>query len=117
MVNLICIAFIVVLIIDCTDIIDSFKRWLSLFLSKGVINTTAYRLKPFDCSLCMTFWLGLFYLLSTEFTIPLFAFNCLLAVLSENIKESIYLLKDILVIINRKVLNFLEYGKKKKRNK
>jgi hypothetical protein len=64
--DLICIWFICVLVIDISGFIDSIKYGLSYLLTKGKIPTTDYRLKPIDCSLCATFWCGLIYVLVTN---------------------------------------------------
>ena len=57
--ELLALAFIVVYIVDETGIVDSFKillkRWLN---TKSDIS-----LKPLDCSLCMTHWVCLAYVL------------------------------------------------------
>ena len=57
--ELLALAFIVVYIVDETGIVDSFKtllkRWLNV---KSDIS-----LKPLDCSLCMTHWVCLVYVL------------------------------------------------------
>ena len=57
--ELLALAFIVVYIVDETGIVNSFKalikRWLN---TKSDIS-----LKPLDCSLCMTHWVCLIYVL------------------------------------------------------
>ena len=58
-IELLALAFIVVYIVDETGIVDSLKtlikRWLNV---KSDIT-----LKPLDCSLCMTHWVCLVYVL------------------------------------------------------
>ena len=58
-IELLALAFIVVYIVDETGIVNSLKtlikRWLNV---KSDIT-----LKPLDCSLCMTHWVCLFYVL------------------------------------------------------
>ena len=86
-----CILFlltnIVVFIVDNTDLIDTIKK----AIWKKFIKTGDYHnliLKPFECSLCMTFWTLLIYLLCAHtFTIPAIAFSCLLAFLTPQVKE------------------------------
>lgn len=55
-------AFICVSIIDKTDIVDSVTKFISGLLTGGKIKRP-FKLKPFTCSLCMTFWIGLLGLL------------------------------------------------------
>lgn len=59
-VNLLYISFICVLIIDFSGIIDTIKSLIKRTLK---INGEI-RLKPFDCSLCATWWCSLIYLIS-----------------------------------------------------
>ena len=108
MINLLLIALIVVFIVDISGAIDSFKQLISWIITKGKISTDNYRLKPLDCSLCSTFWSGLIYLLYTgTFSIPYFAFVCLLAYFSEYFKSTILLVGDIFVKIINMIYNRL----------
>lgn len=100
--NLLLIAVIVVIIIDISGIIEDIKSKISKMLTKGKIDKTDYRIKPFDCSFCMNFWTGLIFIIVTgQFSILLLAYILLLSVLTPVIKETILLIKDtILKIIN-----------------
>lgn len=96
--NLFFIAIIVTCIVDLSGIVESIKYGISWILTKGKLPKTNYRIKPFDCSLCMTFWTGLIYLLVIgQVTLPLLAFLLLLAISTILIKETITLLKDIVL--------------------
>lgn len=53
-------------------------------------------LKPFDCSLCMSFWCGLILCAFRGFTVPHLAFVCFAAFLARFIGEGIFLLGDFL---------------------
>lgn len=59
--DLFCLTIIVVYIIDLSGFMDNVKHALGKWL-----NLSIRRLPPFDCSLCMTWWVGLFYLLVTS---------------------------------------------------
>lgn len=61
--ELLIITFCVVFVIDQTDLVDNIKTILSKFLTKGKISSNNFQMKPFDCSLCMTFWLCLIWVL------------------------------------------------------
>lgn len=79
-INLILIQWIVVFIVDISGVMDNIKSLIMKILTKGKIDSNNYRLKPIDCSLCSTFWIGLIYLLCTsQFTIPYIALVCLLS--------------------------------------
>lgn len=57
--NLYLISLICVLVIDESGVINSLKHLL-----QKLLNTKAdITLKPLDCSLCSTFWVGIIYLL------------------------------------------------------
>ena len=93
--NLLLIAICVVMIVDISGFIDSvkigLKRWLGI---KGGVN-----LKPFDCSLCMTHWTGLIYLLFTGFTLQSYALLLFISVLTPTIASAILLIREILDFI------------------
>ena len=57
--ELLALAFIVVYIVDETGIVDSFKA----FIKKWLDTKSDISLKPLDCSLCMTHWVCLVYVL------------------------------------------------------
>lgn len=93
--NLLLIAVCVVMIVDISGFIDSvkigLKRWLGI---KGGVT-----LKPFDCSLCMTHWTGLIYLLFTGFTLQSYALLLFISVLTPTIASAILLIREILDFI------------------
>ena len=103
------IQLICVLVIDISGFIDSIKYGISKFLTKGKIPTTDYRLKPIDCSLCMTFWTGLAYtLIIGKFSIPIMAFILFLAVMTPVAKDIIVLIKDICIRLINKIYDLIE---------
>ena len=57
--ELLALAFIVVYIVDETGIVDSFKAFIKRWLN----TKSDISLKPLDCSLCMTHWVCLAYVL------------------------------------------------------
>lgn len=91
---------VVVFIVDLSGVVDDFKRRLSRWIAAPVD-----RVKPFDCSLCVTWWSGLAYLLIAG------AFNLrgLLAVtlcallarpLGSALRMGVYLLEAVVAAIN-----------------
>lgn len=108
-INLTLIAAIVVFIVDISGAVDSLKSGLKWILTKGKMKNSDYQLKPLDCSLCMTFWSGIIYLLITNnFTLPYLAFVCLLACFSGIIKNSILLVEDIITTIIQLIYKLIE---------
>ena len=57
--ELLALAFIVVYIVDETGIVNSFKTFIKRWLN----TKSDISLKPLDCSLCMTHWVCLIYVL------------------------------------------------------
>lgn len=77
-IDLILINLITVFVIDQSGVVDSFKSIMKSILTKGKMKDPDYSLKPFDCSLCMTFWLSLIYLFVTNhISVPYLAVACL----------------------------------------
>ena len=71
---------------------SAIKRWLT-----GGRMSRPFELKPFSCSLCMTFWTGLLYLLLTHhLTIANAAFVCLVAMLTPRIKDLLLVVDGLL---------------------
>lgn len=89
-VNLLALAMVVAYITELSGIIDSLKWSLSKWL-----GVTVSRLKPFDCSLCMTWWCGLIYIICVgECSVINIAVVALLSALAHNIAEAIMLISD-----------------------
>lgn len=97
LINLLLIQLILVFIIDLSGVMNSIKYFISKHLTKGKIISDNFRIKPFDCSLCMTFWVTLIYLyLTHSFTLPLIATCCLFAFLTPVSKDLLLLIKDLI---------------------
>lgn len=101
-INLVLITIIVCFIIDCSGFINDglkpFVAWLVNRKSKVKISPENINIgKPISCSLCMTWWTGIIYLLCTgEFTLINFTILSLLALVSSNISGLLLTLKDYL---------------------
>lgn len=91
--ELLALAFIIVYIVDETGIVDSFKtlikRWLN---TKSNIS-----LKPLDCSLCMTHWVCLVYvLIFGNFSIFVYLYILFLSCNTDNIYTLIQKVNEII---------------------
>lgn len=108
-IDLILIQLIIVYIIDLSGVIDSIKLFISKYLTKNKIVTTNFSLKPFDCSLCSTWWIGLIYLIICHsFTIPYIALVALLSFLTPLSSSILLLIKDLAIFLVNKI-NFKIY--------
>lgn len=107
--NLFLIAVITVCIIDLSGFIDTFKSVLNKILTKGKISNSDYTLKPIDCSLCMTFWIGLIYLIIYhQLTLLNISILLLIAVSTPIINDVIRLLQDIITKIINIIYNKIQ---------
>ncbi len=99
-VNILLIALICVIIIDISGIIDEAEKGLSKWL--GMKNARIP--KPFSCSLCMTHWVALIYILCAGgFSVLNYAYILFVAVLTPVIGDVVWHTRDALGIW----LNFL----------
>lgn len=95
--NLFLISIIVVCIVDISGFVDTVKSTISKILTNGKFKTADYQLKPFDCSLCMTFWIGLIYLIIYhQLTLLNVSILLLIAVSTPIINDAIRLIQDII---------------------
>ena len=106
--NILLIAVIVVIVIDNTDFVDNIKKLISSLLTKGKIKSSNYSLKPFDCSLCMTFWISLIYLIiQNQVTLFTITYTLVIALLTPQINDLVKLLQDLITklinIVYRKI--------------
>lgn len=91
-INILCLAYVVTYIVDISGIIDSIKWALGRWL-----NIKVGRIKPFDCSLCMTWWAGLIYIIAIgECDIYTLLCVAMTSALSTQICDSITLLREII---------------------
>lgn len=80
MINLLLLTLIIVYIIDISGAIEDLVEPI---LRKWFKNPMAKLKKPWSCSRCMTFWLGLLYLIVTwNITFPYIAYVCLLSMVT-----------------------------------
>ena len=107
--NLLLIAVIAVIVVDLTDFVDFIKSAVSYILTGGKSKNSNYRLKPFDCSLCTTFWLSIIYLLVIgKLSIPTLAISLVIAYLTPVIKMVFELFTALLETLITRIMNKLD---------
>jgi hypothetical protein len=89
--DLFLITIIICFIIDISGIIESIEWWLSKWL-----KVPCKIPKPFSCSLCMTFWIGLIYISILDFSLINLLFVCLFAMMSEEITQILSTIKYLI---------------------
>ena len=86
-----------VIVIDLTDFVDSIKHGIWKWVFKDKRPFKEFRMKPFDCSLCSSFWLGLLYLVIWgKWSLALMTFQLFLSFLTPVIKDALMLVKSLL---------------------
>lgn len=106
--NLLLLSVIIVFIVDISGAVDSLKSGLKYLFTNGKMKGSDYRLKPIDCSLCMTFWVGLIYLfIIGKFTLPYITVVCILSAFSGLVKSSILLVEDCITKIIQVIYKYL----------
>lgn len=91
--NILLISLFMVFVLDYTD----FKEEIEKKLKRIMKNPTVRIGKPFACSLCMTFWTGLIYLMIVgAFSLPNIGFICLCAMLTPEWLRLMYLIRGII---------------------
>lgn len=104
LIDLFLITLIIVFIIDISGFIDEMETILSKWL-KGKARVP----KPFSCSLCMTWWTGLIYLLIIgEFTLLWIATVALFALLSGVLATLLICIRETLNWVIEKAYNALK---------
>lgn len=95
--NLFLISVIWVVILDLSGFMTYFKAYLGRILKISPQIAQNLSLKPFDCSLCMTWWTGLVYLIIIhKISFLSITFTLLCAFFTTSIKDLIYLVKDFI---------------------
>lgn len=98
--ELLIITLLMVFIIDLSGFIDEIETTLSKWL-KGKVRIP----KPFNCSLCMSWWVNLIYLLCVgKFTLPYIALIALFAFLTPVFALLFIWLRETLNSILNKVI-------------
>lgn len=97
-----CAANILHIAVICTFIADisGFPQHIRKILSRW-LNIRIETLKPLDCSLCLTWWTGLIYLILTEITIKNIAILSISCALTPVIGEVIMALRDTAIKLIR----------------
>ena len=90
--DLFSILIICVLVIDISGFVHSIKVVIGKYLG---ISPNSFRIKPFDCSFCMTFWVSMIYLLvAGRFTLVNIAIVLLLCCLTTPLKNLVMSVRD-----------------------
>lgn len=93
-------------VIDVSGFVDNIKYKLWKWLRKG--EYVEYSLKPFDCSLCTTFWISLIYLIFIkELTVFNLMYVCIISFNADLFGDIMITVKDVCIKIIRKLNIFI----------
>ena len=107
LIRLLLITLIIVFIVDISGAIEHLVYPLVKRILK-IPKTSRIEIPLISCSLCMTFWIGLIYIVCMrEFTLLNLFFVCICVFLTPHIKDLFILIRDILTIIQNKVYDKL----------
>lgn len=97
MIDLIIIQFLCVFVLDFSGAVDDLFTPLVRRLTGSKVGHLG---KPWSCSLCMTVWVGLLWLICTgHFTLPFIAAVAGLAALTPVTLDLMHLVKDLLTAL------------------
>ena len=96
LIKLLIIQFIIVFIIDLSGVIDELEKMIAKWLKVPKVRIP----KPFSCSLCSTWWIGIIYLIVMgQFTILMLGYVALLAYLTPVSYNFLIMIKEALIKI------------------
>ena len=102
--DILMVANIFVFGIDIARFWDVVSATVKGWLTHGAMHTP-FQLKPFSCSLCMTFWTGLLYLaIVGALSVGNVAYVCFVAMLTPRIKDCLLAVDSILAKFINKII-------------
>lgn len=105
--DILLIAAIYVFALDVSGFWQEATAAVKAWLTRGQFRTPI-DIKPFSCSLCMTFWTGIVYLVFTDsLTLPLTAYVCLVAMLTPRIADLLHVVDNLLAKIFNQINKIL----------
>ena len=108
-IDLLLITLIIVFVIDISGAVEHLVYPLVKRLLK-IPKTSRIEVPLISCSLCMTFWTGIIYIICMgEFTLLNLFFVCVCAFLTPHIKDLFILVRDTLTLIQNKIYDKLSW--------
>lgn len=106
-INILLIGLILVFALDVSGFYQEITSVISGWMTNGKIKKPIM-VKPFSCSLCMTFWTSLVYVIVlNQFSIPMLAYICLIAFLTPVFNDIMVLVRELLKTLIIKINNIL----------
>lgn len=106
--NILLITLICTIIIDGTDIIDSIKHCIWKLAFKNTKPYKNFPFKPFECSLCMSWWCSLIYLIASHnITLYYIAFALFAAYMTPVFNTLLIFIKEFFAYIFNSLFKWL----------
>lgn len=91
--DLLLVAAVTIYIVDLSGFTDAWRGALARMMH--IPESNLRPIKPFDCSLCMTWWVCLIYaLIEGQLTLPVIAYSALLSFLSVPIGQAMIFIRE-----------------------
>ena len=101
--QLLLVAAVTIYIVDLSGFTQSWRSAVAGWLK--ISESSIRPLKPFDCSLCMTWWVCLIYaLIEGQLSLPVIAYSALLSFLSVPIGQAMIFIREWLSWITDKLM-------------
>lgn len=100
--DILMISIITCFVIDISGIIESIESILGKWLGgKAKIP------KPFSCTLCSTFWIGLIYVICVDCTLLNVLLVCVVSALTEPISKCILIVRELISWVIDKIQDII----------
>jgi hypothetical protein len=104
-IDLLFIAAITIYIVDLSGFTESWRSALTRWLKAKELKP----IRPFDCSLCMTWWVGIIYAVCTgSVTLPVIAYIAALSFLSLPISHVFIFIREGITFLLNKMMGWYE---------
>lgn len=101
--NIFLTALILVYGIDILGFVEEMKIKLFKFVKGKNVIYKPYSLRPFDCSLCLSFWVGILILIfNLKLTIINIAYVCMISFFAPQYKDVLLTVQDMV----QNIINF-----------
>ena len=108
MLNCLLITICWVIVLDQLHFVDDFTSTIKSILTKGKFRNPI-QIKPFNCSVCMSFWTNLIYILIVgKFSIFMIGYILLLSWSAPLINSIFTLLKNIFIKLTNTLANLFD---------
>lgn len=107
-IELLLLTIIVCFVVDISGFIYTIKNLIWKWVFNGKKEYREFRLKPFDCSLCMSWWVGLIWIIIYDFSLLNLFIVCVFVTLSEEITNTLLIIKYLIHKVGDAIQSMIE---------